>query len=198
MGYLWCTIYESDIMFKNPKNALKTLFVDTYQREVSVRLYLKGWNLPKKWHNTIDSVIDFVCEKQIQDVKTYVKAQFEYLTKQYCSKNYGIKYPPITVFKTHMAVVSYNRYVLNNSVTLCKHSVNDNSFESILRDNNWSDKMILYCLNNNVDLNELVDLIYDQSSFEIHRFADKCASIGLLTDTDSFLNLIQDRNNVKH
>ena len=99
----------------NKRIVLLNSFLAEYKERVAKRLGLGGWNTPKKWNNSVLKVIDNAITCRInsaEDMRGFVKAQFDYFDYRGCLKIFHLKYPPISVFLGPNARQRYRECIL--------------------------------------------------------------------------------------
>lgn len=103
-------------------------FLAAYKEQVAKRLGLGGWNVPKKWNNNILKIVDNAVTCRIdsaEDMRNFVKAQFDYFDYKACLKIFRLKYPPISVFLNPNARQRYRDRILKEESYASKILTND-------------------------------------------------------------------------
>lgn len=87
-------------------------FRETYSILVAKRLKLAKWCIPTKWKMKVSVVVQRCMSVGIDDIRGFVEAQFYFLSTDFCSKVFNLRYPPITVFMGENARHRFRKHVM--------------------------------------------------------------------------------------
>ena len=77
-----------------------------------LRLKLAKGCIPTKWKMKGSVVVQGWMSVGIDDIRGFVEAQFYFLSTDFCSKVFNLRYPPITVFMGENARHRFRKHVM--------------------------------------------------------------------------------------
>jgi len=96
----------------NLTGAIRTALQDEYEVQVARRRGMRKWSLPTKWRPEVGRLADFLMDRGVNSVsaaREFIAAQFNFLSKRFCTDVFKLTYPPLPVFYTYHSRLRHNK-----------------------------------------------------------------------------------------